>query len=183
MSDSEEEYHSWLKQQVIEGRKKAEDHFETLLVSLNAGGLTLTVGFVKDLVPLKEAVYLPLLPVTWLFFVVALILNLFSHRSTVKAADLFSAKSSAKNPYPDEFDQQNKLTHKYNLACASLFVLAVSTFLVYVTFNFISMSQKTDYQTKPAQGPEEVRGLTFPAPRNPTQPTPQPNPPQEKPKQ
>ena len=82
MSDSEE-YYGWLKQQVIEGRKSAEEHFDTLLVSLNAGGLTLTVGFVKDLVPLKGAIHLQLLPITWLFFVVSLMLNLLSHRSTV----------------------------------------------------------------------------------------------------
>ena len=178
MSDSEE-YYSWLKQQVIEGRKSAEEHFETLLVSLNAGGLTLTVGFVKDLVPLKGAIHLQLLPITWLFFVVSLMLNLLSHRSTVKAADIFISEASAQNPYPKEFDQQNKITHKYNLICAGLFVCAVSIFLVYVTLNFNLMSQNTDHQTNTGQGPEEVRGLTFPAPQTP----PQTAPPQEKPKQ
>jgi hypothetical protein len=179
MSDSEEDYYNWLKQQVTEGRKSAEEHFETLLVSLNAGGLTLTVGFVKDLVPLKEAIYLPLLPATWFFFVVSLVLNLFSHRSTVKAADIFTSTSSVQIPYPDKFDRQNKVTHKYNLACAGLFILAVLTFLTYVTLNFSLMAKQADYQTKPGKGPEEVRGLTFPAQAKP----PQNPPPQEKPKQ
>ncbi|QIX61360.1 hypothetical protein HER32_09290 [Hymenobacter sp. BT18] len=182
MSDSEE-YYSWLRQQVIEGRKNAEEHFEKLLVSLNAGGLTLTVGFVKDLVPLGSAVYLQLLPITWILFVLSLILNLLSHRSTVKAADIYISEASKDNPYPSSFDHHNKKTHKYNLICASLFVLAVLTFLTYVTLNFNLMSQNQNHQTKPGQRPEEIRGLTFPTPRNPVQKPAQPTMPQEKPKQ
>ena len=164
MTEAKQESYEWLKQQVTDGRKSAEGHFETLLVSLNAGGLTLTVGFVKDLVPLGAAIWLPLLPITWLLFVSSLILNLKSHRATVKAADLFLAQASADNPYPREFEKQNERIQKYNAICANLFISAVLTFLFYVAINFIAMSNKSEIQTKPGPPPSEIRGITFPKP-------------------
>lgn len=126
----EEEIKDW-KRIIHDYRKEAATNFNRQLVYLSSGGLILSLGFAKDIVDLKTASDTYLLVSSWLLFVVSLLFNLFSHKSTMKAMD-FELDDKEK-----ESDQQDKKTSAIdNISIWSL-VAAIVIFIVFIGLNLL----------------------------------------------
>jgi hypothetical protein len=156
-----------------ENRKTAELEYDKLIVALAGGGLTLTIGFVKDVVPLPKATHFPFLLATWIAFTLSLLTNLGSHRLTVLASDSFLVDSPKWRIY-------NRITTWANWMAMILLVLGVGSFVTFVSINLPQMKEAD--KSRPAPTIEQPhsddlsKGLTFPAdtagrPLAPTAPT------------
>lgn len=123
-----DEIKDW-KKTIHEYRKEASAQFNKQLVYLSSGGLILTLGFVKDLVDLSSAQGKWMLISTWVCFAGSLILNLISHKSTMKAMDLeLDGKC-------DESDKQDLSTDRLDLFSIVFLLAAISLFVIFISLN------------------------------------------------
>jgi hypothetical protein len=67
--------------QLIERHKLSGQEFDKQLVAIAGGGLALTITLTKDLLTKDDSGLVWLLYLSWLFFVICLAVNLFSHRT------------------------------------------------------------------------------------------------------
>jgi len=98
-------------------------------VYLSAGGLVLTIGFVKEVVLLETASYLPLLFATWIALILVLTINLLSHKSTSRALDFYLEYDFTRGKRWDG------VTRYLNLSSTFLFLVGVVSFIFFVILN------------------------------------------------
>jgi hypothetical protein len=121
--------HEETRQRVLEQRKSAEEEYDKLIVYLAAGGLVLTVGFVKDLTKAAETHQVGWLLGCWITFAAALIVNLASHALSRMAADAFLINQS-------NWSRLDRLVMWANWVALILVGLGVVAFLIFVFQNF-----------------------------------------------
>lgn len=110
-------------------RDYAQEQFDKLIVYLSSGGLILTLGFVKDLVDLAEAIWKILMIASWAGFVISLLLILLSHKSAIKAGTLeLSGKQI-------ESDEQDETTNRLNNWSFGFLIVAITVFVIFFTIN------------------------------------------------
>jgi hypothetical protein len=73
------------KRQIWTDSQSSSDSYDKAILTLSSGALALSVGFIKDVVPLKSAIYLPVLFTAWAAFVVAILLTVISFRLSISA--------------------------------------------------------------------------------------------------
>jgi hypothetical protein len=117
--------------ELLKIRNYAEEQFDQLLVYFSAGGLVLTVGFVKEVVPLDSAICKPCLLGCWIMFACSLILILLSQRYTVKSVD---ARLINKNDEWAKFENKTKTLNK--LSFWSL-IFGVAFFIIFICINLL----------------------------------------------
>lgn len=128
MTDQERELEEY-RSTVREMRDYAQEQFDKLIVYLSSGGLILTLGFVKDLVVLDEAIWKFLLIISWASFVISLLLILLSHKSAIKAGTLeLQGKQT-------ESDGQDKTTNRLNNWSFGFLIVAITVFVIFFTIN------------------------------------------------
>lgn len=111
-------------------RVYSEEEFDKLIVYLSSGGLALTIGFINNLIDLNNSNYNLLLIITWLCFTFSLIVNLLSHRSSLKSIDL------ELQGYEEKSDSWNTFTVILNKSGLIFFISGVVCFIIFVTINF-----------------------------------------------
>lgn len=121
--------HEETRQRVLEQRKSAEEEYDKLIVYLAAGGLVLTVGFVKDLTKAAETHQVGWLLGCWITFAAALVVNLASHALARMAADAFLINKS-------NWEKLDRLVMRSNWLALILVGLGVTAFLIFVFQNF-----------------------------------------------
>jgi hypothetical protein len=124
----EQELKEW-KNRIHDYRKEASSQFNKQIVYLSSGGLILTVGFVKDIVEIKTASCCCFLILSWMLLAGSLLLNLISHRSTMKAMDL------ELNDKCDESDKQDSITVQYDNASVITLISGIGLFVIFVSIN------------------------------------------------
>jgi|SRR5882724_7539001 len=82
------ELYSEHKKQAWEDIQKSTDSYDQSLLTLSSAGLGLSIAFIKDLVPLQSAVWLPLLYVSWVLFVLTILFTVASFLLSVKVQKL-----------------------------------------------------------------------------------------------
>lgn len=180
-------------------QKEAGQEFDKQAVYIAGGGLALTLAVAKDFTAFVGKQYFVLLLLTWLFFALTLLFNLISHRASSLlhaaqanlAALYHTCYTSQVQPVKEEVKRETTAAdynslwvsrlNKWSLASIVAGMLAL---IFYVFLNALSMPQPnssndSDYQTKPGQQPDHIRGLESPATLRPTpppvvQPAPQP---------
>jgi hypothetical protein len=65
--------------------QSSSDEYDKSILTLSSGGLGLSLAFIKDIVPLKEAIALSLLYCSWGAFTLSILLTVFSFRLSVLA--------------------------------------------------------------------------------------------------
>lgn len=128
MMESSDKDKEWLTT-IREIRDYAQEQFDKLIVYLSSGGLILTVGFVKDLVNLEEALYMWLLIATWIGFIVSLVLILLSHKSAIKATTLELEGE------PEQSDDQDKITNMLNWGAFGFLIFSIIAFVIFTSIN------------------------------------------------
>ena len=106
----------------------AQEQFDKMVVYLAGGGLTLTVAFVKDIISFihPSEQNMVLLKLTWIGFVLALLANLFSHRSSLRSMSLFIKKEEKKS------DRWDVITTRLNYSSVFFVISSIILFLTFV---------------------------------------------------
>lgn len=65
--------------------QSSTDSFDQALLALSSGALGISLAFIKDIVPLKEAVWLGLLFTSWISFAACILVTVFSFQLSIKA--------------------------------------------------------------------------------------------------
>jgi hypothetical protein len=130
------EYRSHL----VESRRQSYEQFDKAIFVLSGGGLTVSLAFLKDLIPLQIAEFKPLLACAWALFTFSLILTLLSFICSRRAIDLqlkiaddfFVKKDKSamnrKNPF-------SKVTEYLNYSAAGSFLIGLISLLSFVYIN------------------------------------------------
>ena len=67
--------------------QSGSDEYDKSILTLSSGGLGLSLSFIKDIVPLGEAVWLPSLLWSWFAFTGAILLTILSFRLSIRAQE------------------------------------------------------------------------------------------------
>ena len=81
------ELYSEHRKQAWEDIQSSTDSFDQSLLAVSSGALGVSLAFIKDVVPLKEAVWLTLLYASWVSFAACIVLTVFSFRLSIKAQE------------------------------------------------------------------------------------------------
>jgi hypothetical protein len=140
------------------------ENYDKSILMYATGALALSLSFIKDIVPLKDAVYLGFLEVSWLFWICSIFSVLASFVLALKASELQRDLAYRYYHQDDEaaFNEKNKWV-KYvkwaNIASGSLFVLgAVATML------FVWINIEHDKRILPNEVPHMAAPTPIPAP-------------------
>lgn len=81
------ELYSDHRKQAWDDIQSSTDSFDRSLLTLSGGALGASLAFIKDIVPLKEAVFLRFLYASWVSFGACILLTVFSFRLSIKAQE------------------------------------------------------------------------------------------------
>ena len=121
----EQEKSDWINQ-IQKIREYSSEQFDKLIVYLSSGALILTLGFVKDIVPMTKETNKSLLIISWSLFTLALILMLLSHKASIISMDYELNEKSHKSNFFD------KITELLNWASTFSLMTGVITFIIFV---------------------------------------------------
>lgn len=119
---------------------KSQDTFEKQLSYISAGGLALSVGFIKDIVtPIKDSHYKWMLLIGWILLIITLLLNLASHLIAAK-----NHKKGAKETEdiegsysPEKIDNRGKWMESINWTTVGTLAGGIVLIVLYITVNAI----------------------------------------------
>ncbi len=159
-----------------------QGEYDKQLLTLSSGFLAVSLAFIKDIVPLKEAEYLWILNSSFVILALCIMLVLFSYQFSIaglfKAKDywdgMLAGKKDVKFPYG--FASHIKLVNRIS---GILFLLGVSSLVLFVILNLnreASMSNNRGIANDgaliktPSSGATEDRGSHLKAPSPPPPP-------------
>jgi hypothetical protein len=128
--------------------KYSLERFDILIISLAGGGLVVSISLVKDVIKNFDKIDHTLLKITWVFFGVSLVLNLFSqitsyyaNKEEIKISKNLIRKERGKAPK----HEHNKLecikrsldfsTVSLNALCVLAFVVAIILLIIFMNNN------------------------------------------------
>jgi hypothetical protein len=82
--------HDEYRRKIWEDRASGTENFDKYLITFSTGALALSLSFIKDIVPLKDAIWIPLLIVSWVAFILAILATLISFRISLRALENMS---------------------------------------------------------------------------------------------
>jgi hypothetical protein len=82
-----EELHDEYRQKVWEDTKSGTENFDKYLLTFSSGALGLSLTFIKDVAPIGQAVWIPSLFVSWVAFLLCLLVTLISFRISILALE------------------------------------------------------------------------------------------------
>ena len=80
-----QDLHAQHKSRIWEDIQSSTDSFDQSLLTLSSGALGLSLAFIKDIVPLKDAVWIALLFTSWIAFALCIVSTVASFLLSVKA--------------------------------------------------------------------------------------------------
>lgn len=122
-----------------EAGKSSSEHTDKTILTLSAGALALSMTFLKDIVPLKDVIELPLIITAWSAFGSSIACVLFSQYESRKAIDVQMQRlesriaqdhESANSPNP-----HTERTNRLNLFAGALFFTGLILAIMFTTFN------------------------------------------------
>lgn len=128
------------RKHLTESRRQSYDQFDKAIFLLAGGGLTVSIAFLKGIVPFETAQYKPLLACTWLFFTLPLVLTLLSFIYSRRAIDLqlkFAEEYFVKKD-KSAFNKKNKFskaTEYINYSSAVSFLIGLTCLLFFAYLN------------------------------------------------
>lgn len=79
--------HDEYRKKIWEDSQSGSENFDKYLITFSTGALGLSLSFIKEIVPLKDAIWIPLLIVSWATFILAALVTLISFRFSLLALD------------------------------------------------------------------------------------------------
>lgn len=112
-----EELHDEYRRKVWEDSTSQSESFDRYLLTLSGGALGLSLTFLKDVIPLRSAVCVPLLIISWGWFILCILVTLVSFRISIRALEKMV-------PYLNEFYLEGN-AEAFNQHLESLWTKAV----------------------------------------------------------
>jgi hypothetical protein len=169
------ELYSDHKKQVWEDTQKSTDSYDQSLLTLSSGGLVVSIAFIKDLVPLHDAVWLRLLYVSWALFILTILFTVASFLLSVKAQNkqlgfLWKFYVEGDDGYRDLRSWYSKSLDWCTLLGGTFFLAAVVCTAVFATKNVARYSKMSE-PTKSVRLDEGLKTLPMtPLPTGSVQP-------------
>jgi len=85
-----EKLHDEYRKKVWEDSKSGSENFDKYLITFSSGALALSLSFIKDIVPLRDAIWIPSLIVSWIAFIACILVTLVSFRISIRALEKMS---------------------------------------------------------------------------------------------
>jgi hypothetical protein len=82
--------HDEYRRKIWEDSTSGSENFDKYLITFSTGALALSLSFIKDIVPLKDAIWVPCLIVSWVAFILAALVTLISFRISIRALEKMS---------------------------------------------------------------------------------------------
>lgn len=121
----------------------SQNDFEKNLVYLSAGALTLSMGFIEKLVPLKDANHKCLLILAWCLLAFTLLLNLATHLISVRNSTKARKEIDAGLEYDilvERIECRNKIMRFLNWLSYLFFAFGVIFIVLFSSLNINEMS-------------------------------------------
>lgn len=140
------------KKQTWQDIQSSTDSYDQSLLALSTGGLGLSIAFIKDLVPLPFAVWLPLLYVSWVLFILTILFTVASFLLSVQAQKrqlefLWKFYLERDNAFRDKETVFSKALRWCTFLAGTFFLAAVVCTAVFAMKN-IARSSKMSEPTK-----------------------------------
>ncbi len=88
--DRAERLHDEYRKKVWEDLSSGSEDFDKYLITFSIGALALSLSFIKEIVPLKDAIWIPSLVGSWVAFIVTILVTLISFRISMRALENMS---------------------------------------------------------------------------------------------
>src|SRR2546428_3671886 len=82
-----EELHDEHRRKVWEDLRSGSENFDKYLLTFSSGALGLSITFIKGVVPLEKAVWIPSLIASWIAFLLCILVTLISFRISIRALE------------------------------------------------------------------------------------------------
>ena len=160
-------------------RHESQSEADKLVVTLASASLGLSMGFIKDVVPLAHSVLLPLLFLSWLGFGASIISTLVSHYLSIRTVNDHIGQCEAYffEEKRDAFDGAKKgarATEDCNRVSAITFVIGLALVLSFIGINVWKENYRLSDKTQTAKmvKPQHTPGNDGVAPFGGTPPQP-----------
>jgi hypothetical protein len=77
-SQSSNQFYHRYREELIASNRISSEQFDKAILTLSAGGLGLSVGFVKDIAPVEQVLFLSILICSWALFCASILITLTS---------------------------------------------------------------------------------------------------------
>lgn len=115
---------------------KGQDSFEKQLSFISAGALTLSVGFIQDIVKdFDHSSYKGLLGWGWGALVVTLLVNLISHLIASNNANKAIKEINDSEYEPDRIERRNKKVVDINRASVLIMIIGIGLVISFIIIN------------------------------------------------
>lgn len=115
---------------------KGQDSFEKQLSFISAGALTLSVGFIKDIVKnFDHSSYKGLLGWGWGALVITLLVNLISHLIASSNANKAIKEINESDYEPDRIESRNKKIVYINRVSVFILVIGIGLIISFIIIN------------------------------------------------
>ena len=123
-----------------ENIQSSSDEYDKSVLTLSSGGLALSLAFLKDIVPLKDASGLSLLYCSWGAFTIAIFLTVLSFRLSILAHEehLEHLRKYYLEDKRDHYNKPSRLTSALGILswiAGASFVLAVTATIIFACIN------------------------------------------------
>jgi len=161
------------KKQAWEDIQSSTDSYDQSLLTLSSGALGLSIAFIKDIVPLQDATWLPLLYASWLTFGLCILTTVVSFQVAIKAQNenlrvSYKYYIERDDSYGQEQGKHSKRLSWCTMLAGILFVLALTCTIIFAIENVGRYSKMPDVRRlqegrapvsmTPVPGPGETRG-------------------------
>jgi hypothetical protein len=82
-----EQLHDEYRRKIWEDKKSGTENFDKYMLTFSSGALGLSLAFIKDVAPVGKAIWLPSLIVSWVSFVLCILITLVSFRISIRALE------------------------------------------------------------------------------------------------
>lgn len=173
----QEEIRQNYKKDLQEGIRYSIGKLDDQILYISSGALALSLSFIKDLVPLNQAVFLILLFFSWSFLTLSISLSLYSHLHSYNAHQ----EQIDRLENGEDLLDEDKFTKWINKITMGFLILGIVLQVSFAIINLSKMPKPTPFQStsnsKPVQivAPESGEKLGLPvskAPKSLKPPTP-----------
>lgn len=150
MADRQEAF-GRMDQHLLEMRQSSLEKSDELTIALSSAFLALSIGFIKEIVPLERSILMWVLVTSWICFFGATAVNFFSHSIARRAIEnnrecnqRYHLEGRVKYIKP-EFNKATRATEKFNNSAAILLGVGLVLTLIFVSVNVV---REQSYQVK-----------------------------------
>ncbi len=138
------------RDKVWEDIKSSTENFDKYMLTFSSGALALSLAFIKDAVPLKTAVWIPSLLLSWSAFVLCILATLVSFRFSIKALE---STIPALNEYylqgkQDAFNRHLKSWWSKAIDCCTVGQIVFFALGVILTMAFVVANAREERMNK-----------------------------------